>query len=139
VNLKIADLMAKRVVSAQPHHTVDHVRKLFTNNRIHAVPVVGPEQELLGVVSTADLMADLKAGTPVSSIMTTDVRTIPAYNDVSAAARMMRRHKVHHAVVTHEKKVVGMLSSFDLLKLVEGHRFTMHAAPTATKKGRKGR
>ena len=70
--------------------------------------------------------------------MTKDVRTIPAYNDVSAAARMMRRHKVHHAVVTHEKKVVGMLSSFDLLKLVEGHRFTMHAAPTATKAKRKG-
>ena len=138
MNLKIADLMAKRVVSAQPHHTVEHVRKLFTNNRIHAVPVVGPEQELLGLVSTADLMDDLKAGTPVSSVMTRDVRTIPAYNDVSAAARMMRRHKIHHAVVTHEKKVVGMLSSFDLLKLIEGHRFTMQAAPTATKRRRKG-
>lgn len=139
MNLKIADLMAKRVISAQPHHTVGHVRKLFSNNRIHAVPVVGPEQELLGLVSTADLMGDVKAGTPVSSIMTRDVRAIPAYNDVSAAARLMRKHKVHHAVVTHEKKVVGMLSSFDLLKLVEGHRFTMHAAPTAAKKSRKAR
>lgn len=138
MNLKIADLMAKRVVSAQPHHTVEHVRALITKNRIHAVPVVGPDQELLGLVSTADLMANLKNGTPVSSLMTKDVRVIPAYNDVSAAARMMRRHKIHHAVVTHEKKVVGMLSSFDLLKLVEGHRFTMHAAPTKTKKKRKG-
>ena len=138
MNLKIADLMAKRVVSAQPHHSVEHVRNLLANNRIHAVPVVGPDMELLGVISTADLMEDLKSGTPVGSIMTKDVRTIPAYNDVSAAARMMRRHKVHHAVVTHEKKVVGMLSSFDLLKLVEGHRFTMHAAPTATKGKRKG-
>lgn len=140
MNLKIADLMAKRVIVAQPHHTVDHVRNLLSNNRIHAVPVVGPEQELLGLISTADLMGDLKGGTPVSSIMTKDVRAVPAYNDVSAAARMMRRHKVHHAVVTHEKKVVGMLSSFDLLKLVEGHRFTMHAAPSATKKkARKGK
>lgn len=138
MNLKIADLMAKRVVSAQPHHTVEHVRGLLAKNRIHAVPVVGPEMELLGLVSTADLMANLKDGTPVSSLMTKDVRAIPAYNDVSAAARMMRKHKVHHAVVTHEKKVVGMLSSFDLLKLVEGHRFTMHEAPTETKKKRKG-
>ena len=137
MNLKIADLMAKRVVSAQPHHTVEHVRGLLARNRIHAVPVVGPDQELLGLVSTADLMSDLKAGAPVSSIMTRDVRVIPAYNDVSAAARMMRRHKVHHAVVTHEKKVVGMLSSFDLLKLVEGHRFTAHTAPTKAKKKRR--
>ena len=34
-------------------------------------------------------------------------------------------HKVNHVVVTHEKKIVGILSSFDLLKLVEEHRFTM--------------
>ena len=86
MNLKIADLMAKRVVSAQPHHTVEHVRGLLSKNRIHAVPVVGPDQELLGLVSTADLMENLKDGTPVSSLMTKDVRAIPAYNDVSAAA-----------------------------------------------------
>ena len=138
MNLKIADLMVRRIISARPHHTVEHVRGLLANNRIHAVPVVGPEQELLGLVSTADLISDLKAGTPVGSIMTEDVRAIPAYNDVSAAARLMRKHKVHHAVVTHEKKVVGMISSFDLLKLVEGHRYTMHAAPTGTKKSRRG-
>ena len=133
MNLKIADLMAKRVISAQPHHTVEHVRKLMANNRIHAVPVVGPEQELLGLVSTADLMGDLKGGTPVSSIMTTEVRAIPAYNDVSAAARIMRKHKIHHVVVTHEKRVVGILSSFDLLKLIDGQRFTMKNSPSEKK------
>jgi CBS domain-containing protein len=68
--------------------------------------------------------------------MTEDVRTVPAYNDASVAARIMRKNKIHHVVVTHEKKVVGIISSFDLLKLVEGHRFTAKAAPSKSKKKR---
>lgn len=136
MNLKIADLMSKRVVSAQPHHTVEHVRGLLTRNRIHAVPVVGPEAEVLGIVTSVDLADDLKQASPVSQVMTDSVRTVPAYNEVSTAARIMRKHKIHHVVVTHEKRVVGMISSFDLLKLIEGHRFTMKSAPTPGKRSK---
>jgi len=134
MNTKIADLMAKRVVSAQPHHSVEHVRGMMDRNKIHAVPIVGPDDELLGVVSSADLMANLKPATPINAIMTEKVYALPAYNDVSAAARMMRKHKIHHAVVTHEKKVVGMISSLDLLKLVEDHRFVMKQGPDQKKR-----
>ena len=136
MNVKITDVMAKRVISAQPHHTVEHVRGLLQRNRIHAVPVVGPESEPLGIVSSADLADDLKNGTPVNQFMSRDVRTIPAYNDASMAARIMRKHKIHHVVVTHEKRVIGMISSFDLLKLVEGHRFVAKGAPTTSKRKR---
>jgi CBS domain-containing protein len=133
MNVKINDLMAKRVITAQPHHTVEHLRGLMERNRIHAVPIVGPADEPVGVVSTADLSADLKPATPANSIMNVSVRTAPAYNDASVAARIMRKHKIHHVVVTHEKKVVGVISSFDLLKLVEQHRFVMKDAPTKKK------
>jgi CBS domain-containing protein len=133
MTVKINDLMAKRVVTAQPHHTVERLRGLMKRNRIHAVPIVGPAGEAVGVVSTADLSADLKPGTPVNSIMNVSVRTAPAYNDAHVAARIMRKNKIHHLVVTHEKKVVGMISSFDLLKLVEQHRFVMKDAPTKKK------
>ena len=136
MNVKIADLMAKRVISAEPHHTVEHVRGVLQRNRIHAIPVVGPDSEPLGIVTSTDLASDLKNGTPVSRLMTQDVRTVPAYNDASVAARIMRKNKIHHVVVTHEKRVVGMISSFDLLKLVEGHRFAVKGAPSASKRKR---
>jgi CBS domain-containing protein len=136
MNVKIADVMAKRVITAQPHHTVEHLRGLLERNRIHAIPVVGQEGEALGIVTTADLAGELKNGTPAQQLMTEDVRTVPAYNDASVAARIMRKNKIHHVVVTHEKKVVGIISSFDLLKLVEGHRFTAKAAPSKSKKKR---
>ena len=50
MNTKIADLMAKRVITAQPHHSIEHVRGLMQRNRIHSVPVVGPENVALGIV-----------------------------------------------------------------------------------------
>ena len=136
MNVKIKDIMVERVITAQPHHSVDHVRGLMERNRIQAVPVVGPEEEALGIVTATDLVTDLKGGTPISRIMTDRVYAVPAYNDVHIAARVMRNHHIHHVVVTHEKKVVGIVSSFDLLKLVEGHRFVMKPGADGGKRKR---
>ena len=126
--VKINDLMAKRVITAEPHFTVARVRGLMQRNHILAVPVVGPEGEAVGIVTATDLMGDLKDGVPISHIMTERVYKVPAYNDVAVAARIMLKHRIHHAVVTHEQKVVGIISSFDLLRLVEDRRFEMKNA-----------
>lgn len=134
MNVKIKDLMAEQVISAQPHHTVDHVRGLMERNRISAVPVLGPDGEAVGIVTATDLVADLKGTTPVTDVMTRQVHRVPAYNDVHVAARVMRNHKIHHVVVTHEQEVVGIISSFDLLQLVEDHRFVAKGAPDVSKR-----
>ena len=140
MNVKIRDLMRARVVTAQPHHTVEHVRGLLARNRIHAVPVVDGEGGLVGIVSSSDLVAGVKDGTPVSRIMTEKVYTVPAYDDVSVAARVMRNHGIHRVVVTDEQKVVGVLSAFDLLRLVEERRFVIKNPPTnSERKGSKRR
>ena len=137
MNVKIADIMAKRVITARPHQTVGHVRDVMERNRIHAVPVVGTDGDAAGIVTTADLARRVKDGSPVSRIMSENVTVVPAYNDASVAARIMRKRKIHHVVVTHEKQVVGIISSFDLLKLVEGHRFVARTAPKSSNRARK--
>jgi len=134
MNVKVADLMVPDVVTVQRHHTVEHARELMRRNGFHALPVVDSDVTVAGIVSSQDLAADLKGSTPISSVMTREVYTIPQYNGVHHAARLMRNHKIHHVVVTHEKKVVGVLTSFDLLKLVEQHRFVMKAGPTPSKR-----
>lgn len=129
MNVKINDLMATRVITAQPHHTIDHLRGLMQRNHVHAVPIIGPEGEALGIVTTADLVGELKTQMPAGQIMSTRVHTVPAYNDIHVAARVMRKHHIHHLVVTHERSIVGIISSFDLLKLVEDRRFVAKNAP----------
>ena len=111
----------------------------FDSQETPIVRITDSDGAPLGIVSTADLARRVKDETLVKRIMTTQVTVVPAYNDVSAAARIMRRRKIHHVVVTHEKKVCGIISSFDLLKLVEGHRFVPKNAPSRTAKARRAR
>ena len=94
MTVKISELMAKRVITAAPHHTVGRLRGIMERNRIHAVPVVGTNSEAVGIVTSADLARRVKDESPVSRIMSDDVIVVPAYNDASVAARIMRKRKV---------------------------------------------
>lgn len=135
MSVKVQDLMSNNVITAQPHQTVDQIKGKMTKSNLHNIPVVSSDNVPIGVVSASDLLAAEKEGTHISNIMTEKVYTIPEYEDVSLAARMMRNHKIHHLIVTQEQKVVGVISSFDLMKLIEGHRFVMKNPPTPKSKG----
>jgi CBS domain-containing protein len=130
MNVKVDELMSHSVVTTEPHKSIDHVRGMMEKNKVSAVPVVNSDGEVLGIVSSTDMVPELNGSSPVSQLMTEKVYTVPKYDDVSIAARVMRNHHIHRVVVTHEKKVVGVLSTFDLLKLVEDHRYVAKNAPT---------
>ncbi len=138
MNVRVHELMTETVVTTQPHKSIEHVRKLIERNGVTAIPVVDAEGRPVGIVSATDLVPALKASSPVRTIMTQKVYTVPRYGDVSTAARVMRNRKIHRVVVTHEQKVVGVLSAFDLLKLVEGRRFVAkNPPPRSSRKGSK--
>jgi CBS domain-containing protein len=111
---------------------------MLERNKLSAVPIVDPQDRAVGIISATDLLPDLNGSSPVSAIMTEKVYCVPQYDDVSVAARVMRNHKIHRVVVTHEQKVVGVLSTFDLLKLVEKHRFVAKNPPTRAKRRSSG-
>ena len=134
MNVKVQELMAQSVVTTQPHASVEHVRDMLERNKIGAIPVVDSEGRPVGIVSATDLASDLKPASPIRTIMTEKVYSVAQYDDVSTAARVMRNHKIHRVVVTHEQQVVGILSAFDLLKLVEDHRFVAKNPPTGSKR-----
>lgn len=133
MSLKIDEIMKSRVITVTPHQTAGHVRELLEKNKINVVPVVGPEREVLGVVSSADLIKKVSDNKPVGQFMTEKIYTMPRYGDVELAARMMRKHKIHHLIVIDDKKLAGVISSFDLLQLLEGKRFVIKNAPTQSK------
>ena len=134
MNTKVQDLMHAQVVTVEPHHTVEHVRGIISRNQISALPVVDGEGHPIGIVSLTDLVDHETEGTPISRVMTEKVYTVPKYEDVSIAARVMRNHGIHRVVVTHEQKVVGVLSSFDLLTLVEDRRWVAKNPPTESQR-----
>jgi CBS domain-containing protein len=134
MNVKIHELMTESVVSTEPHKSIDHVRRMMERNRVGAIPVIDSEGRPVGIVSSTDIVAGTNGKSPVSTIMTEKVYSVPKYDDVTTAARVMRNHKIHRVLVTHEQRVVGVLSTFDLLKLVEGRRYVDRNAPTESKR-----
>jgi CBS domain-containing protein len=132
--VRIEDLMTRQVVTVTRHQSIGHVRELVAKHAIHCVPVVDPDGSPAGIVTTADLVATVDAQTLVGKVMTRDVQTVTPYADPALAARLMRKHGIHHLVVTHEQRVVGVLSTFDLLELVEDRRFVARHAATAPRK-----
>ena len=130
MNAKVRDLMTESVITVESDATIDRVRRILQRNKVGALPVVDPDGQPVGIVSATDLVPSLEGDSRVSAIMTEKVYTVPKYDDVSVAARIMRNHKIHRLVVTHEHRVVGMITTFDLLELVQGHRWVPKNPPS---------
>lgn len=132
--VRIGDLMADRVVAVSRHQTVGHARQLMRKLGIHSLPVLDGEGAPVGIVTSSDLLDGVRDETLVGRRMSRDVRTVARYAPPHTAARLMRKHRIHHLVVTHEQKVIGVVSSFDLLALVEERRFVGKNLSTPRKK-----
>ena len=134
MNTKVADLMVESVITTHQHQSIGHIKDIMKRNKISSLPIVNAEDEVEGIITFRDLTDEVSNETQVRNIMSTKVLTVPQYSGIHIAARIMRNHHIHHLVVTHEKKIVGVLSSFDLLKLVEDHRFVLKNGPTKSSK-----
>ncbi|MFT5168207.1 MAG: CBS domain-containing protein [Saprospiraceae bacterium] len=133
MNVKVKDLMVKSVITTMPHKSIGHAQSIMAKNKIKSLPIVSSEKEVKGIITSTDILKDISENTPLSHVMTTKVYTISPYEGVHIAARVMRNHHINHLVVSDEKKIVGVLSAHDLLKLVEDHRFVMKNPPTPPK------
>jgi len=117
----VRDVMAPAVIVAKPSDILGGVREVMDAHDIHSLPIVDDDDQLIGMLTSSDLMPGFSATIPVSRIMSTKVYTVTPDTDIATAAQMMRQYRIHHVVVTDGNKVVGVLSSFDLLRLIAEH------------------
>ena len=59
----------------------------------------------------------MKRREPVSKIMTTDLVTINHTNSLLDAEKLFEKHKIRHIPVVNNKKIIGILSLTDLLRI----------------------
>ena len=119
--MKVSELMSSPPITASPDELVARVRVTMKNRHIGAMPVLDDSGTLLGIISATDLVADAPDGLPIRNVMAANVITVPDTADVGEAAWLFRNHYVHHLVVvsSEDGRVVGMLSTFDLIRLLE--------------------
>jgi CBS domain-containing protein len=147
VKRRVSDLMNPHVVCAKPGMTVREVEKLLASRGVSGAPVVDGSGVILGVISQNDLVrhasqrvtlgesgrfftdvedyTDLAgltvdlSDTPIDKIMQKNVFTVGRDSSVAIAANIMRERRIHRLLVTERGQLVGVISSWDLLRVVE--------------------
>ena len=115
----VGDLMVKSVVELTDSENVGAARERMDELHISAVPVVNSDGALVGILTATDLVTDYDDVLPVARIMTSPVHTIRPGAKAAEAAHLMRKHGHHHLVVVEGDRVVGILSSLDLLRVID--------------------
>jgi CBS domain-containing protein len=55
--VNVADLMSKPAVTIRPYQSLSDAAHLMASHGIHALPVVDAEEQLLGILTTTDIIA----------------------------------------------------------------------------------
>lgn len=119
-------LMSTPVLVAREEMTMAELARLLVGNEVEGVPVVDRAGRPVGFVSHRDMTAMTRAhdlgGKPssrkVKEVMSPTVYSVEADASLTEAAKRMRTSHVHRLVVMEQGHVVGIISSFDLLRVL---------------------
>jgi len=130
----VRDYMTTKVFSIRFDKKLIAVREIMTWAHVRHVPVVNAEGELVGIISHRDLLSAAissvspapeiersrhLAEIPIIKVMRTDVQTIGPDEAVRKAAFQMRKLKIGCLPVIENGRLVGILTGFDLVGIVE--------------------
>ncbi|BBO83901.1 CBS domain-containing protein [Desulfosarcina ovata] len=129
----ISQFMTTPVVTIDPQADVARARSLMIHHRCRHLPVTGPDNVLLGMVSdrdlrsalgstyfhefdTADNGAAVKTAVRVRDVMTRDPIRLSAVSTIQDALLLMEKSRVGaFPVVDDGRTVIGIISDRDLL------------------------
>ena len=109
-----------RVVSAAPDTSIQEVARIMNDERVSSLMIMENEH-LLGMVTLRDLRSrclavGLPTDRPVREIMTENLRCIDHNTPAFQALIAMTRLNVHHLPVMAGERVVGVLTTTDLVR-----------------------
>ncbi len=127
--MRVAELMEKNVLTVGGEATVADVIVTMSDAHVSSLPVVDRHGRMLGVVSTTDVLnaeaeaeggglKTLLAKTTVETIMTTRPLGVSPETSVREAAQQMLYAEVHRLYVVEHDRVVGVISTTDIVRAV---------------------
>lgn len=118
MDFKVSDIMTKNPIVLVAPATRNDALKLMIKNNITGIPVVNDQKKYLGIVTRRDIFEKPKED-QIALIMREDAPTISPNEPVSKGAQIFLTTKRRHiAVVDDKKKVVGIITPYDYLKLI---------------------
>jgi len=130
-NVPVKKIMTTQVVKLNLNDELSKAEMLFKKHRIRHIPVVAGNQ-IIGMLSLTDLLRisfvdsafedDETIDTVVydmftlSQVMTKNVESISEDTTIKEAAEILANREFHALPVTKNNKLVGMLTTTDLIK-----------------------
>jgi CBS domain-containing protein len=111
-----------KVATVPPQATVAELLATLAEYNIGAVVVSEDGATIAGIVSERDVVRQLHErgaevlGMPVSTIMTSDVRTCAPDANVDDLRRTMTDHRIRHVPVVRDGRLAGIVSIGDVVK-----------------------
>ena len=131
MSLTAKDIMTTEVITVTPATSLRQFARICAEDNISGAPVVRIDGALVGMVSKTDLVRRLLEDDPhfaaredsmlelnhrqVDEIMQPDVLTVGPDTPVKEIADSMARERVHRVVITGDDKVLGIVTSLDVL------------------------
>lgn len=143
--MKARDVMVSPVITVKPYSSVRDVAKLLIEKRISAVPVVGDDGKLAGMISEGDLMHRSETGTErqhswwlrpiagestlaseyiqnhthkISDLMRRKVITAKPDTPLSEIAVLMERNGIKRVPIMQDGELVGIVSRANLVQAI---------------------
>ena len=118
--LTVRHVMQDAVFSVSPETKGITIAEIMTDRNFGAVPVVGEDRTLLGLVSEFDLLRIVEAGEDLcqvtaKEIMTTDVFTVTEGTPVVGLIALLKEHHLIRTPVVRGQTLVGIASRRDAL------------------------
>ncbi len=131
--MRAADVMTSPAVTVTPETTVKVAARLMAERHVSGLPVVDGREELVGIVSEADLLRLETETDPrslsrpahtadaprlIADVMTREVVTVDESTDVGLCVQRMLEAGVKRVPVMRGRVVAGVLSRHDLMTVL---------------------
>ncbi|MDD5171799.1 MAG: CBS domain-containing protein [Candidatus ainarchaeum sp.] len=125
-DLRVGDIMTKKVIVVPFGKTVLEVAKLMKKNSIGSIIVVEDKEgkRAKGIITERDIVYKVLAKgsdpykTEVEAIMSKPLRVVRPDTTIEDAAKAMRENKIKRLpVVNDDNELIGLLSEGDIMKI----------------------
>lgn len=120
-------IMSTDLITLRPESTVADARSLMQSNRIHHLPVVEGEDNLVGLVTLTNVLAATDSflrdpenrihatDLQVKDIMVTDIATIDEHASLRQAAVFIEKHQIGCLPIVTKGKLRGIITDTDFV------------------------
>jgi CBS domain-containing protein len=125
---RVADIMTKALVSVEPSTTIYQVAKMMEQGGFGAI-IVRENDQPKGIITDRDFAIKIAVNkysvdTPVNKVASYPLQTIDSNESIVTAAQTMSTKKIRKLVVVNDGKVVGIITSTDIVNRLAKKKIT---------------